>query len=662
MLALLLLLLPCLAWAQPDTLWSRNFQLEGRCYLYDVTQASEDIVVACGYRAPTGSSTNWDYLMAAYSLDGDSLWARTYLETETEESLEGIITLAEDTVVAVGYGQGGYAVSMLALRASTGELLWNRSYAPSGGGRTKARDIVKLADGRFAVAGYRLLGTSSDAWILLCEANGDTVWTRNFGGQGTDIANGILQLESGNLVVGGISRASNFSDWDQWTFEVDLNGNQVGNGLTFNGGDDDFCYSVARDPLSNYWLIGRSGTDVNGIGVVTVLPPDDAPSTLIFSSPGFSDQFRSGIAWFDGMLFVGRSGTSVTRSSFYMRAINDQHESIWTWRFGTLGTDGGLNNIAQLSDGGAIACGTMIAPEDTTSIRGYFLRVLPPAGVQGRVTGLSDGEPVPGARVFAAGQDRYTITDIEGRYRLELAPGQYDVVVTGACIESDTAYGVTIAENGLSDHDFTPGQAELTDLQSSINVIAPNHESGSATLILQNSGTGALSFSLEAVGVAPTGSWMSVSPAEGVVPVGEEAVIQVIVEADTTDDGVYDFFGHVVVHTNSCPDTVIAVPVLATILDTETPATLPNEFSLSPAFPNPFNSSTTLTLALPQETTLRLEVFNVQGRLVETLAASRYSAGNHTINIDLSGSATGVYLLRAEALGAVVTQKLLYLR
>lgn len=662
MLALLLLLLPCLAWAQPDTTWSRSFQMEGRCYLYDVVAAPNDIIVSCGYRATgTLSNPNFDYLLAGYTMEGESLYVRTYSMTEADEILEGIIHLGGDTVVAVGFDNDGRSITLLAFDAPTGDLLWERVYNP-GNGLSKGRDITRLSDGRFAAVGYRLQGNSSDAWVLLCEANGDTIWSRTFGGASTDIANGVLQLSNGNLVVGGITRASQFSDYDQWTFEVNLSGNQVGNGLVFNGGDNDYCYSMSRDPLSNYWLIGRGGADVSGYGYTTVLPADGAPYSLTFSSPGFSDQFRAAMPWFGGMLFVGRSGNSSSRTSFLMRAIDEEQDNLWTWRYGRLGTEAGFNNISQLPDGGAIVCGAMILPEDTTQTRGYLLRISPPAGVQGTVIGLSDGQPVFGARVRAAGDDRFTITDAQGRYRLELAAGTYDITVDGVCIESDTSFGVVVGDSALAEVNFTPGQPAFDALHSSLNIVVENHVTGSVMFPLENVGSGALSFSIEAIALAPQGSWISVEPASGVIPAGDSLEIAVSVFADTTDDGVYDFFGRLVVHSNDCPDTVVMIPVLVTVLDAEERPGLPAQFVMSPAYPNPFNSNTVVTLELPQETELRLEVFNVQGRLISTVAESRFSAGIHNINIDLAGKATGIYLLRAQTAGLTSTQKLLFLR
>ncbi|MFO7610447.1 MAG: family 16 glycosylhydrolase [Candidatus Krumholzibacteriia bacterium] len=78
-------------------------------------------------------------------------------------------------------------------------------------------------------------------------------------------------------------------------------------------------------------------------------------------------------------------------------------------------------------------------------------------------------------------------------------------------------------------------------------------------------------------------------------------------------------------------------------------------YALHPAWPNPFNPSTTLAFTVPEAATVRLTVHDVAGRLVRTLAAGEaVAAGRHERvwdGRDESGhaAAAGVYLGRLEA-------------
>ncbi|MBD3167304.1 T9SS type A sorting domain-containing protein [bacterium] len=83
----------------------------------------------------------------------------------------------------------------------------------------------------------------------------------------------------------------------------------------------------------------------------------------------------------------------------------------------------------------------------------------------------------------------------------------------------------------------------------------------------------------------------------------------------------------------------------------------PSEFALSPAFPNPFNASTTVEVKLPATSDLRVAVYNMVGREVALLADGSREAGRHLLHFRADGLASGSYIIRAEADGRMLTQK-----
>ncbi len=90
---------------------------------------------------------------------------------------------------------------------------------------------------------------------------------------------------------------------------------------------------------------------------------------------------------------------------------------------------------------------------------------------------------------------------------------------------------------------------------------------------------------------------------------------------------------------------------------------LPTEFAMGTAYPNPFNPSTTISLALPETAELNVNVFNVQGQLVATLASGQYQAGHHQVVFDARGLSSGVYLVQAQAsTGEAAVQKVMLMK
>ncbi len=93
----------------------------------------------------------------------------------------------------------------------------------------------------------------------------------------------------------------------------------------------------------------------------------------------------------------------------------------------------------------------------------------------------------------------------------------------------------------------------------------------------------------------------------------------------------------------------------------------PREFALDPNYPNPFNSSTTIRYRIAEPGRVRLEIFDVQGQRVKTLAAGDVGPGVYQVEwdgTDASGKpvATGVYLARLQKGTASLVHKMLLLK
>jgi len=94
---------------------------------------------------------------------------------------------------------------------------------------------------------------------------------------------------------------------------------------------------------------------------------------------------------------------------------------------------------------------------------------------------------------------------------------------------------------------------------------------------------------------------------------------------------------------------------------------VPQVYALYPAYPNPFNPSTTIPLALPASGEGMLEIYNVLGQVVRVWDLSSWSSGFHSVVWDGRDGAgrsvgSGAYLVRLRAGDFRQTRKLLLLR
>ena len=65
----------------------------------------------------------------------------------------------------------------------------------------------------------------------------------------------------------------------------------------------------------------------------------------------------------------------------------------------------------------------------------------------------------------------------------------------------------------------------------------------------------------------------------------------------------------------------------------EDAGSLPNRFALEQNYPNPFNPSTLISFELPRPGDVRLDVYDLLGQRVSTLAAGRYPSGRDNHNL-----------------------------
>jgi hypothetical protein len=102
-------------------------------------------------------------------------------------------------------------------------------------------------------------------------------------------------------------------------------------------------------------------------------------------------------------------------------------------------------------------------------------------------------------------------------------------------------------------------------------------------------------------------------------------------------------------------------PVWSFTTEAATAVTSPiaHEFKVNSPYPNPFNSSTTLSFDLNGELPLTLQVFDVQGRLVETLFDGISHSGQNSFVWQADG-AGGVYFIRAQLDQKSFTQKFFF--
>ncbi len=89
---------------------------------------------------------------------------------------------------------------------------------------------------------------------------------------------------------------------------------------------------------------------------------------------------------------------------------------------------------------------------------------------------------------------------------------------------------------------------------------------------------------------------------------------------------------------------------------------LPTHFSVSAAYPNPFNPLANLDYAIPESGNVKVTVFNINGQIINTLVDEFKSAGYYKVSWDAYNISSGIYFIKVESGQNVSTQKLMLMK
>jgi hypothetical protein len=96
------------------------------------------------------------------------------------------------------------------------------------------------------------------------------------------------------------------------------------------------------------------------------------------------------------------------------------------------------------------------------------------------------------------------------------------------------------------------------------------------------------------------------------------------------------------VHTRTITLTVVPIGII------NNHTGIPSSFYLFQNYPNPFNPSTTIRFDMPKSGVVKLNVYDITGRLVSQLLNESYEAGSYNYEYDASALASGIYFYKLE--------------
>lgn len=89
---------------------------------------------------------------------------------------------------------------------------------------------------------------------------------------------------------------------------------------------------------------------------------------------------------------------------------------------------------------------------------------------------------------------------------------------------------------------------------------------------------------------------------------------------------------------------------------------LPDKLSLSPNYPNPFNSSTTISYGIPSESEVTLEIYDILGKRIASLVNQQQQPGNYQVSWNATDMPSGAYFARLKAGEQSQTMKMILMK
>jgi hypothetical protein len=243
-----------------DTLWTRTYGGFSTEWGYSVQQTPDGGYIIGGRTSSFGAGGNDVYLIKTNAA-GDTLWTRTYggrgydEGTSVQQTSDGgyIISGTSDS-----YSTGDLDVYLIKTDAS-GDTLWARVYGSWWD--EDGLSVQQTSDGGYIIAGWTWASSPSnyDFYLIKTNPSGDTLWTKKYGGSGNDEANCIKQTSDGGFIIVGFTSSYGAGSFDNYLIKTDAQGDTLWT-RTYGGTNDDYGLFVQQTSDSGYIIAGYTSS------------------------------------------------------------------------------------------------------------------------------------------------------------------------------------------------------------------------------------------------------------------------------------------------------------------------------------------------------------------------------------------------------------------
>jgi hypothetical protein len=345
----------------PDTIWTKVYGTAVGDWVKDIQQTSDNGFIIVGDTQSLIPLWHYDAYLIKIDAFGDTLWTKTYGGTNHDNGGSVQVTSDGGFIIAgstwsFGAGNGDF---YLIKTNADGDTLWTRTYG--GISEEVARSSQVTSDGGFIIAGstdsFGEGGT--DVYLVRTDAFGDTLWTRTYGGTRTDDGWSVQQTSDGGYIVGGRTWSFGAGDNDFYLIKTDANGDAIWT-RTYGGSGMDQGFSVQQTSDGGYIATGETKSFGAGGTDVYLVRTDAAGDTLWTRTyGGIEYDFGWSVqqTFYGGFIIAGSSYSfGAGGLDLYLIRTDALGDTLWTKTYGGTSNDYGVS-VQLTSDGGYIVAG-----------------------------------------------------------------------------------------------------------------------------------------------------------------------------------------------------------------------------------------------------------------------------------------------------------------
>ena len=364
----------------PDTIWTKIFGGNEDDYGNYAEQTNDDGFILVGTTASFGSSYDDIWLIKTNSI-GDTLWTKTiggigydYVSCVHQTNDGGYIIFGETDSFDPNFWEG-----WLIKTDADGDTLWTKHlgdyayyFIESG---------IELPGGGYVFVGYTKIdaGDPEDLWLVKTDSDGDTVWTKTFGGSDRDLSSSIYRTTDGGFIISGNTESFSAGDFDAWLIRTDSDGDLIWT-KTYGSTDRDIASDVKQTDDGGFIICGQTESfgHVNNYNDAWLIKTDYNGDTLWTKTWGGDthDGALSVVQTSDGgYVWTGYLDISTFNQDLWVLKTDGSGNTLWSKTYG-----GTFNNIGRSinknSDGSLIIAGDYYS-EVTNTRDAWLLNVDP---------------------------------------------------------------------------------------------------------------------------------------------------------------------------------------------------------------------------------------------------------------------------------------------